>query len=330
MKIVTSINRIIKKALYWSPAARLFAKRAKYGIFDFEESSKDIPLKYFEGYTPSLDIFNDFYGNAHQLKRFAGLRENYRIPYHVEHGVFLDRSSYHDELHGPYKRILVASVHREEVLREEYNRSAYPIGPIIVYAKSFLSKGETDLIRKKSGKTLTAIPVHSTKTVDYSYDVDGYCKDLKKIAKANDFKTVRICLFYEDIQKNLHKKYEKYGFEIVSAGHMFDPLFLPRFRSIIEISDVTCSNAIGTHVVYSVSLGIPHYLKKQSLDYEDNGGEISQDVWEAYYGETELAKAFEKYSEKISNRQLKLLGYYAGLDKIKTKSQLRQLLLKKK
>lgn len=49
--------------------------------------------------------------------------------------------------------------------------------------------------------------------------------------------------YIKQIQRISKKKYE-----VVTAGHYYDYNFLPRLRSIIETSDITMSNNLGSHL----------------------------------------------------------------------------------
>lgn len=326
MKISTRLNYFVKNCLYRRRALKLIKSRSKLSVFDFEQSSAGIPLRYYFAYTRELDKFNDFYAIAAVLKKYAGLSEDSALSYHVEHGVFFDQSSYHGELYSPFSQIIVPADFRVEVLAKRYHKKAVPIGPYIYYTKSFFPKSQTQKIRKKSGKTLTAFPVHSTESVGYRYDSAKYCRELLALKRAHRFKTLRVCLFYKDILKGIHLEYQKHGIEVVSAGHMFDPQFLPRLRSIIELSDVTCANALGTQLAYSLQLGKPHFIKTQELSCDDLAKEISQESWDAYYSDSDILRAFSTYREKISRSQFKLMDRYCGFSHVLTPVELKKLL----
>ena len=44
------------------------------------------------------------------------------------------------------------------------------------------------------------------------------------------FKPIVICAHWRDVQDDKHIDYAASGFEVVSAGHIFDPLFQLRFH----------------------------------------------------------------------------------------------------
>ena len=330
MKTITKLNFLIKTCLYRRKALSLLERRRNLDMFDYLKSSEEIPINYFFASTIEEDKFSDFYSIARWLKIFAGISQDTKIPFHIEHGVFFDESSYNGELNSPFEQIIVPGDFRVEVLKSEYGKKATAIGPYIAYVESFLTLKQAERLKHKSGKTLTVFPVHSTETVQYKYDIDQYCEGLLKLKQEHKFKTVRICLFYKDILKNVHREYQKHGFEIVSAGHMFDPQFLPRLRSVIETSDITCSNAMGTQLAYCVYLKKPHFIQNQELSCIDPTDEISKESWDAYYSSNDILEAFSTYSQKISKKQYELLDFYCGFSRVLGKKWLRELLTKAK
>jgi hypothetical protein len=140
-----------------------------------------------------------------------------------------------------------------------------------------------------------------------------------------EYDTVRACLYWKNI--DLAREYQKFGIEVVTAGHAFDPLFLPRLRSLIELSDLTVSNCVGTHLGYSVSLGKPHLLVNQDIERVDSKNEYYKGFVEDYLKEIEkLNSAFGKYSESVTIDQRKILSYYAGFEHLKTPEEMNKIL----
>ena len=52
---------------------------------------------------------------------------------------------------------------------------------------------------------------------------------------------------------------------VVTAGYIMDPLFLSRLKSIIQLSDLTMSNNVGTHLGYCIYLNKPHWIVRQKI-----------------------------------------------------------------
>jgi hypothetical protein len=130
--------------------------------------------------------------------------------------------------------------------------------------------------------------------------------------------------------------YKKYGFECVTAGHIYDFNFLPRLKSIISNADVTMSNEIGTHIGYCIYMQKPHYYYKMkckdivSSKLEDVNPEISlvEDakkrlkLAEHDNNTKTLQDIFGKYQEVISDNQYDIVNKLWGVDQIKSKQEL--------
>ena len=65
---------------------------------------------------------------------------------------------------------------------------------------------------------------------------------------------------------------------MVCAGHAYDPHFLDRLRTLIELSDITLSNNLGTHIGYCVSLGKPHWIIPTPVHYRAAAAQAPQEL----------------------------------------------------
>lgn len=285
---------------------------------NIERLSKNINI--FAPYTKEIHRSNDFYGHATILKKYLKLNNNYQFKFVIEHGITLDNQIVKLEQQSPFHAVLVSSLKRKHVW-EKTGYQSFAIGPYIFYANCLLNSQQIQNERKRLGKNLLIFPSHSTPDVISYYDVDSLCKHLLKIAK--HFDTIRICLYWKDILRNIHKKYLKYGFEIVTAGHVLDPNFLPRLKSIIKCSTSTMSNDIGSYTGYCIMLGRPHYIFRQDLKLGGRTSEI--DVVQNGRSSTiykKLLASFSVNSKQPTKAQLRLIKLFWGLDHVKNKHEL--------
>ncbi|RGZ30770.1 hypothetical protein DW991_22365, partial [Bacteroides thetaiotaomicron] len=230
------------------------------------------------------------------------------------------------------------------------------IGPYIAYARPLLDSNElkslkktlgktllvfpshsidkmttqfdnTDFTLKKTlGKTLLVFPSHSIDKMTTQFDNTDFTKEILRIKKNNDFKTVIISMYWKDIceKAELCRAYEDLGFKIVCSGHKNDINFLSRQKSIIELSDITMSNEVGTHIGYCIFLEKPHYLYSQEISYKESLAEvikaenINNDLMQSQLKDKFIVgKAFSSYSEEINEEQKKIVDYYWGTSNIK-------------
>ena len=61
----------------------------------------------------------------------------------------------------------------------------------------------------------------------------------------------------------ISKAIEK-GFDVVTAGHKFDKKFVNRFYEILSNHKYATSNAYGSHVPYSIEMGLPFFILKNA------------------------------------------------------------------
>lgn len=197
------------------------------------------------------------------------------------------------------------------------------LGPYIAYADYFKSKRELDEEKEQLGRTLVVFPSHSTDIVKMNFDFELFVKEIKELSK--DFKSVRICIHYADILRGKHLMYKKAGFQIVSAGHIFDPLFLSRLKSILYCSDMIMANDVGSYIGQAAYLNKPCYLYRQKLRVDET--ENKKDIQEylirnsdKFYNE--LFDKFNMPQDYISNEQKDIINYGWGVDLVKDKSEL--------
>lgn len=297
-------------------------KRANMNLSDIYPLSKHIQV--FSPFTNELNPSNDWYGHAKHFKKFLNLPQNYQFKFIIEHGTYPTEQIANIELEADLPTFLTYSDYRVNILKQ-YRKYAFSVGPFIHYADSLFSKEKIVLEKKRLGKNIIIFPGHSLSYIIQNYDKHGLINEIKNLAK--DFDSVRICLYWADIQLGLHKYYTELGYECITAGHILDPNFLPRLKSIIQIADLTISNDVGTQLGYSVYLDKPHIIfhKYPKLHANKKWSEISYDYWnsKAYQ---ELLKEFTKISYKITPQQRKVANqYYGGKNNIKSKEELRKI-----
>jgi hypothetical protein len=238
----------------------------------------------------------------------------------IEHGLYFGSFVWQMDISNKLPCVLTFSDYRKNIIAQQTDKKIFPIGPYLHYAKGYLSAAQIKEKKKSLGKNLTFFPAHSCHFEPVEENYSKLCKQLKKIARG--FDSVTICVYWRDYGRGKMETFEKNGFKCVCAGHMFDPNFLPRLKSIIELSSATASNEIGTILGYSVLMNKPHFLldsrevKIGDLDYNYNTekNELKS-----------LRNEFSKYTGNITACQKNLVNLYWGLDQVKTPSQIRKL-----
>lgn len=321
-----NIKKITKKALYTfhrNPLSKLLfdreiQRRSKLPITDIESLSKHINM--FSPYTSELQPVNDWYGHATILKNFLGLPKTYQFKFIIEHGTYFSDQVADIELESSLPSFITYSPYRAKVLKK-YRKYAYAIGPFIHYAPYSLNHHELTKEKKRLGKTLLFFPSHSLIGLTNEYDMEWSYKKIKAISKG--FNTIRVCIYWRDVLLSKHKFYQEKGLECVTAGHILDPLFLSRLRSIIYTSDLTVSNDASSPLSYCIYMGKPHiiFYQRPQMHGKKYFKKIMINYWKSK-PYNQIIKEFSKIQLSISSRQQQLMNYYSGINSIKTKGKL--------
>ena len=283
--------------------------------------------------------FSDVYSIGKILGEYAGLPESYRVYGLIEHAPQL--TNVVDGGFGIHESwpSIVCSPYRVNIIENTpNNHGAYAVGPYIAYAKHAYSKEKLEEEKKRLGKNLLVFPAHSTPGLKSNFDIKNFCEEINSIGE--DFDSIRVCLFWKDVLNGAAKYYEKEGYEVVTAGHYYDPLFLSRQKSIIETSTKTMSNHMGSYVGFCIYMNKPHYitpLSKSTFNKIEEDGEdlaerqeyMAKKVTELMQSDSsyvELLEAFSTNQDTITFQQRKLINKYWGSEEVKTPREMRELL----
>ena len=267
---------------------------------------------------------NDFYGHAYYIKKYCGIDEGYYIKSAIEHACYMGEDYVWDEdVNSVFETIITLSPKRKEVLERQTSKKVFMLGPYIAYADYSKSKKELDDEKERLGRTLVAFPFQSRDIFEMNFDFDLFIREIREMSK--EFDSTRICVHYADILKKKHLMYEEAGFQVVSAGHMFDPLFLPRLKSILYCSDMIMANDAGSYIGQAAYLNKPCYLYRQKLQVgKTENKEHTKEYFirnnDRFYNE--LFEKFNVPQDYISNEQRDMINYGWGVDQVKNKTEL--------
>lgn len=279
----------------------------------------DRPQSTVEIYPP-----NDFYGHATILKQYSKIPSGYQIKASIEHGIYFNDWAWNVDLRANLPAIFTSSKYRLKILKSKTAKALFAIGPILHYAPHYLNESSLNNEKKRIGENLLVFAGHSTHWVDCNYDIEKLCQLIKEIGK--DFDTIRICLYWKDVLRGHAEYYLKEGFECVTAGHMFDPLFLPRLKSIIELATLTASNILGTHIGYCILMGKPHYYYEDQPEYTAQSAQILEtDVAESSPKIVKAFRAFSKFIDNITPLQKEIVEKYWGIGEEKSVQEMQSI-----
>lgn len=298
--------------------------RSKLPVTAINELSTDIPLITGETYT-----HNDYYGHATVIKKFAGYPPKQQIKAAIEHGPYFSDYVWEKDLDAILPGILCFSTLRHTILTQATHKYIMPIGPIMAYADCSIDAEEMKREKLRLNRNLLFFPSHSTHWIDVDFDMERVCDRLDEIGK--DFDSIRVCLYWKDILSGKDAIYRSRGYECVTAGHIYDPAFLDRLKTIISLSDLTVSNGIGTHIGYCIFMGKPHYLIKSTLQYTVASSKQNHDQARIAKNEADiyfnmLYDSFNHVRSDITPRQYDLIDSHWGLSEVKSRENLKGIL----
>lgn len=309
-------------------------KRASRGDFkDYTNISKKYKIYNNEWYFP-----NNFYGISNNLYIYSN--QYTPIKACIEHGMVIGNNASKFEIYNPIlQSIITMSEYRKIYLEKVSDKIILKIGPYIHYASDFYNEKQFYEEKNKIEKNLLVFPSHSIENIYSDYDFDEFIKEIKRIAEIKNIKSINICMYWNDINRGVYKKYKENGFNIVTAGYREDPMFLSRLKTIIKLSDYTMSNSVGTHVGYCIYLKKPHYIMRQNIDSiikkhievnQNNKPHVSEflskDIVSYRKDVDEILKYFEKPLFEISEEQKEVCNRYWGFDEIKTPKQINDII----
>lgn len=322
---ILKLNKIFNNIIVKCRFNKRLSELSKLSIFDYEELAHPM-VRYYTDFVPE----NNDKNMSRCLKEYMGVDVNMSIDTMIEHGLFFgDYVADREHILNVPSIITFGDQRIKHLTKKGIEKKIIPIGPYIHYASPILSHEEHLALKKKLGRVLLVFPCHSLNSEGLKslYDIKEFSDEIDRIAQ--NFDTVLISLHYNDIL--LAKDYEAKGYKCVTSGHTNDPFFMHRHRSIIELSDITMSNAVGTHVGYCIYLKKPHYIFKQNINKKhDSVFRALQSQWvdkcirdkEIH----EVEEAFNFYSTEISEKQYKVVNYYWGVKYIKSPTELKSML----
>ncbi len=262
------------------------------------------------------------YGYYQEIMKYAGADED-KIPYitTLEHGIRFRTQSWKGS-HFQYS--ICCACQGPGRISEVYSlypwKPVFVLGPYIHYAAPYYSSEKEQKIKSQLGKVLLVFPSHSwelgkQKTENSLFDII-----YKKYA--DNYDTVLVCTYWNDIDAPIIDLFAQKGAIIVSAGFRNDPNFIRRLKSIISLADDVVVDDLGTNIGFCKYMNKPVYFECFSprvLDdkfYVENFNRFH----EAFYSEN------MKFSEKQLQQQDKLYKFFwGGEEYLKTPDEVKDI-----
>ncbi|MFZ3131108.1 MAG: hypothetical protein WA125_08425 [Desulfosporosinus sp.] len=264
---------------------------------------------------------NSIYGYNAIISEYAGYPANLPLLFDGDHG-WAAASAYDVLTDQPL--MLVLNRRRLHAWHEKSSIPAAILGaPFVHYRK--LRQIEKD----RAANGTVAFPAHSTDLMDAVFDIDEYCMLLKSLP--SEFQPVTICLHADDLARKKDSIYNKYGFNIVTAGSKYVPgfEFVQKFYEILRSHKYATSNEVGSYSFYAVEMGIPFFILGEPAEIENSGDKTLPSrfsILDHPMGVFATAM-FQGPTQVISEEQKKFVEEELGVHDCLSGIELRKLLL---
>lgn len=261
------------------------------------------------------------YGYYKQLIKYAKCN-NDRFVYipALEHGIRFGKTQW------PYVQNSISYAcqgpgRKDEIHKVDPWKPIFVLGPYIHYATPYYSLEKEQQIKSELGRVLLIFPCHSWEFGEKMNENNLYDTIYKKYA--DNYDTVLVCAYWNDIDAPIIELFEKKGAKIVSAGFRNDSSFIRRLKTIISLADDVVTDDIGTNIGFCKYMNKPVYLECFSPREPDDKvyNEYFNCFHEAFYSQN------IEFSEKQLKQQEKLYKYFwGGEEYLKTSEEVKDIL----
>lgn len=263
------------------------------------------------------------YGYYQELLNYAKV-EKTRVPYisTIEHGVRFGSQSW-DEVSQFQYSISCACQGRGRI-SEAYSlypwKPVFVLGPYIHYASPYYSDEKAMQMKNELGKVLLVFPSHSWEKGEKK--VDNNLFDIVYKKYANDYDTVLVCAYWNDIDAPILDLFAQNGATIVSAGFRNDPNFIRRLKTIISLADEVVVDDIGTNIGFCKYMNKPVFLECSSSRFPNDKyfTENFERFHEAFFSQN------GHFTEKQFQQQEDLYNFFwGGKEYLKTAEEVKDI-----
>ncbi|CAN5857990.1 hypothetical protein BH11MYX2_BH11MYX2_30040 [soil metagenome] len=240
----------------------------------------------------------------------------------IEHGVILNDYVWDVDASTALPSFLCATPRRAALFSARAPHvAAKPIGPMTAYAAALVPRPT-----KPTRRVLLAFPSHSSHRVRAVFDAGAFADRLAEHGKR--FDEVHVCVYWRDVESGLARVFAERGFTCVSAGHMFDPEFLPRLLQLLGKATAVVANEVGSSVLYAASAGVPVWLEKVRVDYVALSDVLAVDTPDHVEHANVLAieRLFAEPTDAISTEQRTFIADLVGAEHVLNRHQMAAVL----
>lgn len=208
-----------------------------------------------------------WYGMKRALYESIGLSNRWPVSCHLQHGVGMWRIDPKPDfltLKSPYPIIFLENEYQVNIAKAyteaPIRKPIYPIGSI--FARYRRHKKWT---QHPQAKGSLAYISHSTHNIEAQVDWQSVIDVFQQLPP--EYHPITVSVYFKECLKGVHQLFMDAGFDVVTAGHMFDPYFVDRFYEILSGVRYVVCNDFGSHIYYATEMGIPVLVVGNTADY---------------------------------------------------------------
>ncbi|HIK33958.1 MAG TPA: hypothetical protein IGS17_12215 [Oscillatoriales cyanobacterium M59_W2019_021] len=279
--------------------------------------------------TSEIFVANAWYGMSRILKEYVGIPQEQSLKVVIPHGICLSPTHvWEEEVRSPLPAIYCYPAYREAIYlksSQDYKNSQ----ATLLSASPFVYL--TELLKncpQPTRKGTLFFPPHSTGLVTVKMDLETLAEQLAQLDE--EYQPVTVCVYWKDFNLGLHQPFQKKGFPIVSAGHIYDSDFLFRLYHLFSLHKYAASTTLGSHIFYAVQSGCSYFHLDANLKVSHTAKTpelVKQDVAQIPNSiEEEIQSVFARPHPEITVEQKQLVDRYLGTQYFKSPQALRQQL----
>ena len=202
--------------------------------------------------THEIAAVNTFYGHDQVLKHYAGLPADQPLPAVIPHSpVPHPYYVWHGESRPPVPAVLAYPAFRQRAFEWATNKLVVPAAS--PYAHVLRLSGPRGEYAGPDRVGTIFFPQHSTHHITVEEAWEQLADVLASVGEP--YAPVTVCMYWRDVQLSRDAAFWQRGLQVVSAGHIFDPDFLFRFRTLCATHRYAAGSQFGTHVPLSAASG---------------------------------------------------------------------------
>ena len=194
---------------------------------------------------------NESYGYYSTVQDYSGYHSE-KSGIIMEHGVNFSVSLPSKVNMNETFALFFQSNYKNAIIHEfDPMKLTFCIGPYIHYAAPLYSESEICTLKRKYGKTVLIYLSHSTYKSNIIRDYTAYKEYVDRYS--SEYDTIMFCVYWRDVSREIYDVIKAIPHaEIVSAGFLYDPHFIRRTKSLMQLADQVVVDEIGTSVGYAL------------------------------------------------------------------------------